>query len=42
MLVSLCNAMGLNDVNVVGETNVPAIASRPAGVLNPGPIMELL
>lgn len=42
LLVSLCNAMGLADVNVVGETNVPAIASRPAGVLKAGPIMELL
>lgn len=42
LLVSLCHAMGLNDINVVGETNVPAIASRPAGTLNPGPLTELL
>jgi Protein of unknown function (DUF1552) len=42
LLVSLCHAMGLNDINMVGESNVPAIASRPAGFLRTGPITELL
>jgi hypothetical protein len=42
LLVSLCHGMGLTDINMVGESTVPAIASRPAGILKTGPIAELV
>ncbi len=42
LLVSMCNAMGLNDITRVGDVNVPGGNGRSAGTLRQGPITELV